>query len=161
MSIWKKIQCEWWKLHDMPSLSIFCVKLCCWLLLMAGKFGKVAVALQCYECSSFPREPGSQDESLGPCPGWLKPAKYYGLSSLYGGCMTVKLANNGTVLAQNAVIYSQCLQYQQNVPASLKLEEMNHRCLITRVETCQRHSSFSWAIPLLLLTSFLRSFWGL
>ena len=108
----------------MPSLSIIILlpKLS-WLLLMA-QISKVALALQCYECSSFPREPGSQDEPLGPCPGWLQPAKYYGLSSLYDGCMTVKLANNGTVLAQNAVIYSQCLQYQQNVPASLKLEEM-------------------------------------
>ena len=54
-------------------------------------------------------------------------AKYYGLSSLYDGCMTVKLGNNGSILAQNAVIYSQCLQYQQNVPDSLKLEEMISR----------------------------------
>ena len=52
--------------------------------------------------------------------GWKRPAKYFGLSSLYDGCMTVKLAHNGSVLAQNAVIYSQCLQYQKDVPISLK-----------------------------------------
>ena len=34
--------------------------------------------------------------------------------------MTVKLAYNGSVLAQNAVIYSQCLQYQKDVPISLR-----------------------------------------
>ena len=52
--------------------------------------------------------------------GWKRPAKYFGLSSLYDGCMTVKLAYNGSVLAQNAVIYSQCLQYQKDVPISLR-----------------------------------------
>ena len=31
--------------------------------------------------------------------GWKRPAKYFGLSSLYDGCMTVKLAHNGSVLA--------------------------------------------------------------
>ena len=89
------------------------------------QISKVSRALQCYECSSFPREPDSQDEAFGPCPGWHRAAKYYGLSSLYDGCMTVKLANNGTILAQHAVIYSQCLQYQQNVPDTLKLEEID------------------------------------
>ena len=68
--------------------------------------------LQCYECSDFPREPESQDETMGPCPGWQREATYYGLYSLYDGCMTVELKSNGTVIAQNAVIYSQCLEYR-------------------------------------------------
>ncbi len=72
---------------------------------------KVGQTLQCYECSDFPREVGSLDENFGPCPGWLRPPKYYGLSSLYDACMTVKLVN-GTILAQNAVIYKQCLGYR-------------------------------------------------
>ena len=68
--------------------------------------------LQCYECSDFPREPHSQDEPLGPCPGWQRKAIYYGLNSFYDACMTVKLKVNGTVISQNAVIYSQCLEYK-------------------------------------------------
>ena len=66
---------------------------------------KVGLSLQCYECSSFPREADSLDEQFGPCPGWRRPPKYYGLTSLYNACMTVKL-RNGTILAQNAVIYT-------------------------------------------------------
>ena len=49
---------------------------------------------------------------MGSCPGWQRKAKYYGLSSLYNACMTVKLKGNGTIIAQNAVIYAQCLEYK-------------------------------------------------
>ena len=33
------------------------------------QISKLVWSIQCYECSDFPREPGSQDESLGSCPG--------------------------------------------------------------------------------------------
>ena len=48
--------------------------------------------------------------------------------------MTVKLAHNGSVLAQNAVIYSQCLEYQRNVPESLKQLHAGP----VRVRCCQK-----------------------
>ena len=67
------------------------------LLVLSRNLVKFVWSLQCYECSDFPRERGSQDESLGSCPGWQRPTIYYGLNSLYDGCMTVKLANNGLV----------------------------------------------------------------
>ena len=75
--------------------------------------------IECYECSDFPAEEDSQDESLGPCPGWKRPAKKYGsgqsrrehkYTTLYDGCMTIVLTN-GSVVSQNAVIFKQCLEY--------------------------------------------------
>ena len=73
----------------------------------------------CYECSNFPYEDGSLDEKLGPCPGWKREPKSYGVSgtnntfgsSLYDGCMTIILSN-GAVVSQNAVVLSQCLEYK-------------------------------------------------
>ena len=105
---------------------------------------QISHTLQCYECSDFPREPESQDENLGPCPGWQRPAKYYGLTSLYDGCMTVKLAHNGTVLAQNAVIYSQCLEYQRNVPQSLKLHLQSVRIRCCKESKCNAPKRYRW-----------------
>lgn len=113
-------------------------------VLLLLQISKVVWCLQCYECSDFPREPGSQDESLGACPGWLRPAKYYGLTTLYDGCMTVKLANNGTVLAQNAVIYAQCLQYQKNVPSSLKLQGLQVRIRCCTQPKCNAPKKYRW-----------------
>ena len=74
----------------------------------------------CYECSNFPYEEGSLDEKLGPCPGWKREPKSYGVggtnnttgSSLYDGCMTIILSN-GAVVSQNAVVLSQCLEYKK------------------------------------------------
>ena len=73
----------------------------------------------CYECSNFPYEDGSLDEKLGPCPGWKREPKSYGVGgtnntmgkSLYDGCMTIILSN-GAVVSQNAVVLSQCLEYK-------------------------------------------------
>lgn len=113
-------------------------------VLLLLQISKVVWCLQCYECSDFPREPGSQDESLGACPGWLRPARYYGLTTVYDGCMTVKLANNGTVLAQNAVIYSQCLQYQRDVPNSLKLQGLQVRIRCCSQPKCNAPKKYRW-----------------
>ena len=74
----------------------------------------------CYECSSFPYEEDSLDELLGPCPGWRRPPKQYGVggsgsntigSSLYDGCMTIVLSN-ASIISQNAIVFSQCLKYK-------------------------------------------------
>jgi len=115
------------------------------------QISKLVWCLQCYECSDFPREPGSQDEALGKCPGWKRPAKYFGLSSLYDGCMTVKLAYNGSVLAQNAVIYSQCLQYQKDVPISLRPHsELEVRISCCRESKCNAPKKYRWNQQILL-----------
>jgi len=101
--------------------------------------------LQCYECSDFPREPDSQDESLGSCPGWQRKAKYYGLSSLYNACMTVKLKGNGTIIAQNAVIYAQCLEYKMNIPKTLRPfngAEVQIRCC--QESKCNAPKQYRW-----------------
>ena len=81
--------------------------------------------IACYECSSFPPEEGSLDEILGSCPGWKRSAKRYGVggsdntigSSLYDGCMTIILSN-GSVISQNAVVLSQCLEYKTGTLSS-------------------------------------------
>ena len=74
----------------------------------------------CYECSSFPYEEDSLDELLGPCPGWRRPPKQYGVggsgsntigSSIYDGCMTIVLSN-ASIVSQNAIVFSQCLKYK-------------------------------------------------
>ena len=80
----------------------------------------------CYECSNFPYEDGSLDEKLGPCPGWKRAPKSYGVgganntigSSLYDGCMTIILSN-GAVVSQNAVVLSQCLEYKTGDMSSI------------------------------------------
>ena len=82
--------------------------------------------IACYECSSFPPEEDSQDEPLGPCPGWKREPKKYGVGSggtaghsLYDACMTIVLSN-GTVVSQNAVVYTQCIEYKTgSLPSAL------------------------------------------
>ena len=76
--------------------------------------------ISCYECSNFPYEEDSLDELLGPCPGWRRAPKQYGVSrtgsnvvgsSIYDGCMTIVLSN-ASVISQNAIVFSQCLKYK-------------------------------------------------
>ena len=82
--------------------------------------------IACYECSSFPPEEDSQDEPLGSCPGWKREGKTYGVgsdgttgNSLYDACMTIVLSN-GTVVSQNAVVYTQCIDYKTgSLPSAL------------------------------------------
>ena len=63
---------------------------------------ELGLALDCYQCSAFPREPGSQDEPQEPCPG--QNPLTYPEDGLYDACMAITLAN-GTVVAQNAINY--------------------------------------------------------
>ena len=74
----------------------------------------------CYECSSFPYEEDSLDEPLGPCPGWRRTPRQYGVDgsggsttgiSIYDGCMTIVLSN-ASIVSQNAIVFSQCLKYK-------------------------------------------------
>ena len=85
------------------------------------------LGMACYECSNFPYEEDSLDELLGSCPGWRRSPKQYGVgssgittgSSLYDGCMTIILSN-GSVISQNAIVFSQCLKYQSGtLPSTL------------------------------------------
>ena len=59
--------------------------------------------------------------------------------------MTVKLAHNGSVLAQNAVIYSQCLQYQKDVPLSMRpVQELEVRIGCCRESKCNAPKKYRW-----------------
>lgn len=65
--------------------------------------------IRCFQCSQFPREEFSEDEYLGPCPAAVKSVVKYPANSLYDGCLLLEL-DNGTVAAQNAVIYEDCVK---------------------------------------------------
>ena len=95
--------------------------------IMRRRSSKQQQGMACYECSNFPYEEGSLDELLGSCPGWRRSPKKYGVgvsgittgTSLYDGCMTIILSN-GSVISQNAIVFSQCLKYHTGtLPSNL------------------------------------------
>ena len=93
--------------------------------IMRRRSPKQQQGMACYECSNFPYEEGSLDELLGSCPGWRRSPKKYGVggsgittgTTLYDGCMTIILSN-GSVISQNAIVFSQCLKYQSGTMPS-------------------------------------------
>ncbi|XP_023324440.1 uncharacterized protein LOC111698356 isoform X2 [Eurytemora carolleeae] len=71
-------------------------------------------SVACFQCSDLEVEVDSQDEIMGPCPGWLRPPVLYPSYSVYDGCISI-LDRNGSILTQGGILYSLCKQYQ-NMP---------------------------------------------
>eukprot|EP00088_Acartia_fossae_P034849 TRINITY_DN35827_c0_g1_i2.p1 TRINITY_DN35827_c0_g1~~TRINITY_DN35827_c0_g1_i2.p1 ORF type:complete len:200 (-),score=13.95 TRINITY_DN35827_c0_g1_i2:17-580(-) len=70
-----------------------------------------SASVVCFQCSDLSQDESSQDEKLGPCPGWLRPPVVYPASSVYDGCISI-LDSEGRIKVQGGIVHSLCQKYE-------------------------------------------------